>query len=132
MVCMSMCEGGVCGVHEYVCVRVGCVRVGGSSVHCVCVCVVWMCVCGERRGCSRSAGRSLFFDCISFVQQLMSRVSHFMHLYTLYSAVRPFGCSLMMGSYGPEGPSLYMADPSGVSWVSRVGNLCSTAFTTCL
>ena len=51
-------------------------------------------------------------------QHLMNRVSGFMHVYTLYSAVRPFGCSLIMGSYGPEGPTLYMADPSGVSWVS--------------
>ncbi|XP_064403650.1 proteasome subunit alpha type-3-like [Halichondria panicea] len=49
-------------------------------------------------------------------KHLMNRVSSFMHVYTLYSAVRPFGCSLMMGSYGPEGPTLYMADPSGVSW----------------
>ena len=51
----------------------------------------------------------------------MDRVSAFMHVYTLYSAVRPFGCSLMYGSYSAaEGPQLYMADPSGVSWVSLV------------
>ena len=56
---------------------------------------------------------------VFLVQHLMNRVSSFMHVYTLYSAVRPFGCSLVMGSYGPEGPSLYMADPSGVSWVRQ-------------
>lgn len=52
-------------------------------------------------------------------QVLVDRVSAFMHVYTLYSAVRPFGCSLMYGTYtSAGGPQLYMTDPSGVSWVS--------------
>ena len=40
------------------------------------------------------------------------------HAYTLYSAVRPFGCSVALGSYDEiDGPQLYMVDPSGVSFV---------------
>ena len=66
--------------------------------------------------------------CLSCVlsphQLLVDRVSAYMHVFTLYSAVRPFGCSLIFGSYGAEGPELYLTEPSGVSWVSRShGNL---------
>ena len=50
-------------------------------------------------------------------QHLVDRVSGFMHIYTLYSSMRPFGCSVIFASCGPEGPCLYMADPSGVAWV---------------
>lgn len=45
-----------------------------------------------------------------------NRVAMYMHAYTLYSAVRPFGCSVIMGSYGPDGPELYCIDPAGISW----------------
>lgn len=50
-------------------------------------------------------------------QHLVDRVSSFMHIFTLYGSVRPFGCCIMFGAYGAEGPQLYLADPSGVSWV---------------
>lgn len=43
----------------------------------------------------------------------------YMHAYTLYSAVRPFGCSVILSTYTEEdGPDMYMIDPSGVSYVS--------------
>ena len=42
----------------------------------------------------------------------------YVHAYTLYSSVRPFGCSVMMGSYEDDGPQLYTIDPSGVNHVS--------------
>ena len=43
----------------------------------------------------------------------------YVHAYTLYSAVRPFGSSLILGAYDPDdGPQMYMIDPSGVSYVS--------------
>ena len=43
----------------------------------------------------------------------------YVHAYTLYSAVRPFGCSFILGSYDQDdGPQLYMVDPSGISYVS--------------
>ena len=42
------------------------------------------------------------------------------HAYTLYSAVRPFGCAVALGSYDEvDGPQLFMVDPSGVSFVSQ-------------
>jgi 20S proteasome subunit alpha 7 len=47
---------------------------------------------------------------------LTDRVSMFMHAYTLYSVYRPFGCSVMLGSYEADGPHLYMVEPSGVAW----------------
>ena len=41
----------------------------------------------------------------------------YVHAYTLYSAVRPFGCSFLLGSYSAnDGAQLYMIDPSGVSY----------------
>ena len=40
----------------------------------------------------------------------------YMHAYTLYSAVRPFGTNVMLGTWSEEaGPQLYSVDPSGVS-----------------
>ena len=40
------------------------------------------------------------------------------HAYTLYSAVRPFGCAVALGSFDEiDGPQLFMVDPSGVSFV---------------
>ncbi|XP_059483724.1 proteasome subunit alpha type-3 [Neocloeon triangulifer] len=50
------------------------------------------------------------------LKYLNDRVSMFMHAYTLYSAVRPFGCSAIIGSYDQvDGPAMYVIDPSGVS-----------------
>ncbi|PSN34500.1 Proteasome subunit alpha type-3 [Blattella germanica] len=47
---------------------------------------------------------------------LNDRVSMYMHAYTLYSAVRPFGCSVILGAYEADGPVMYMIDPSGVTY----------------
>jgi len=48
------------------------------------------------------------------IKYLTDRVAMYMHAYTLYSAVRPFGCSLILGSYENSGPAMYMIDRSGV------------------
>lgn len=50
------------------------------------------------------------------LKYMTDRVSNYVHAYTLYSAVRPYGCSVMLGSYEDSQPLLYMIDPSGVSW----------------
>lgn len=51
----------------------------------------------------------------------------YMHAYTLYSALRPFGCSVVLSSYDElDGPQLYCLDPSGVSWVIYLYFLCRT------
>ena len=43
---------------------------------------------------------------------LADRIGSLSHYYTL-TRNRPFGCSLIMGSYGEDGPQLHMIDPSG-------------------
>uniref|UniRef100_A0A8C1GLG0 Proteasome subunit alpha type n=1 Tax=Cyprinus carpio TaxID=7962 RepID=A0A8C1GLG0_CYPCA len=51
------------------------------------------------------------------LKHLADRVGMYVHAYTLYSAVRPFGCSFILGSYDEDdGPQLYMVDPSGISY----------------
>lgn len=42
----------------------------------------------------------------------------YMHAYTLYSAVRPYGCSVILAGYEQNEPEMYLIDPSGVSYVS--------------
>jgi 20S proteasome subunit alpha 7 len=50
-------------------------------------------------------------------KMLSERVSGFVQAYTLYPHMRPFGTSVMLGSYDPHsGAQLYMIEPSGVSW----------------
>ena len=40
-------------------------------------------------------------------------------MYTLYSSVRPFGVSTVLGGVDKTGPNLYVVEPSGVFFVSR-------------
>jgi len=47
---------------------------------------------------------------------LCDRISGLVHNYTLYWVVRPFGCSVLIGSYSSEGPQLHALDPSGISY----------------
>ncbi|KAF2365227.1 Proteasome subunit alpha/beta [Trinorchestia longiramus] len=48
------------------------------------------------------------------VKHLTERVSNYLHAYTLYSAVRPYGCSVMLASYLNDNPQLFVTDPSGL------------------
>ncbi|XP_064601899.1 proteasome subunit alpha type-3-like [Liolophura sinensis] len=50
------------------------------------------------------------------LKYLTDRVSMLAHAYTLYSSVRPFGASVILGSYEEDGPHMHVIDPSGVSW----------------
>lgn len=53
------------------------------------------------------------------LKYLNQRVSMYLHAYTLYSAVRPYGCSVVLSSWDKfDGPNMYMIDPSGISYVS--------------
>jgi len=50
---------------------------------------------------------------------LADRVAMYMHAYTLYSFVRPFGCSIILSSWDDPalkgvGPEMYTIEPSGV------------------
>jgi len=65
--------------------------------------------------------------------QLTQRVSSYMHAYTLYSSVRPFGATAMLGSWSKDaGAELYCLEPSGVSygyWGCAAGKAKSNAKT---
>jgi len=50
------------------------------------------------------------------LKYLVDRVAGYIHMYTIHSGLRPFGCSIMLSSYDVDGPQLFMIDPSGVSW----------------
>lgn len=48
---------------------------------------------------------------------LNERISNYIHAYTLYSAVRPFGVSIILAAYSPAtGSEMYMIEPSGSSY----------------
>jgi len=65
--------------------------------------------------------------------QLTQRVSSYMHAYTLYSSVRPFGATGMLGSWTEDrGAELYCLEPSGISygyWGCAAGKAKSNAKT---
>lgn len=49
---------------------------------------------------------------------IADRLGQYVSAYTLYSSVRPFGTSTIVGTMTEkEGPSLFMIEPSGVYWV---------------
>jgi 20S proteasome subunit alpha 7 len=54
----------------------------------------------------------------SSLQALASRLSLYASAFTLYSSVRPFGISTILGGIDSETdePQLYMIEPSGVFW----------------
>jgi 20S proteasome subunit alpha 7 len=48
---------------------------------------------------------------------LAERLGLFMHAYTLYWSIRPFGCAVLLGCVDPDTkePSLFCVDPSGIA-----------------
>jgi len=51
------------------------------------------------------------------VSSLADRMGQYAQMYTLYSSVRPFGVTSIIGGMDDEsGPSLWMVEPSGVAW----------------
>lgn len=67
---------------------------------------------------SKFTQRYYYFVHFFFHQHLTERVSGYVHAYTLYSSVRPFGVSMILGSIEEDGPQMYLIEPSGVSWVT--------------
>ncbi|TFY82603.1 hypothetical protein EWM64_g1413 [Hericium alpestre] len=45
---------------------------------------------------------------------LAGQIGNWMHAYTLYGAVRPFGSSVIVGAVDKDGPGLLILEPSGV------------------
>lgn len=51
------------------------------------------------------------------LEHLAERVADYMHAYTLYSAVRPFGAAVLLSSWSKVGGAqLYMIDPAGLGY----------------
>jgi len=51
------------------------------------------------------------------LKRLAQRISDYAHAYTLYSAVRPFGVSIILSAWDEDqGPQLYKIEPSGSSF----------------
>lgn len=50
------------------------------------------------------------------VKYLADRLAMYMHAYTLYGAIRPFGAYILLASYESDGPQLYGVEPSGVTY----------------
>ncbi|KAH9045180.1 20S proteasome subunit [Lactarius pseudohatsudake] len=48
------------------------------------------------------------------LKALADRLGLYAQVYTLYSSVRPFGCSTIVGGIDKDGPSIYVIEPSGV------------------
>ncbi|KAI0796550.1 20S proteasome subunit [Abortiporus biennis] len=48
--------------------------------------------------------------------ELVTRLRLYVQAYTLYSSVRPFGCSTVIGAIDKNGPSLYVVEPSGIAY----------------
>ena len=47
---------------------------------------------------------------------LAERVAGFVHAYTMYWSVRPFGASVLIGGVDKDGPFLWMIEPSGLTY----------------
>ncbi|CAG8831983.1 29078_t:CDS:2, partial [Gigaspora margarita] len=62
--------------------------------------------------------RNIYKDQISG-KTIADRVGHYAQAYTLYSNVRPFGSSAIIGTVDKDGPQLFMVEPSGVYWVAK-------------
>jgi len=50
------------------------------------------------------------------LKYMVDRVGLYVQAYTLYSSVRPFGCSTIIGAVDKTGPALFVIEPSGVSY----------------
>jgi len=48
------------------------------------------------------------------LSEVVQRLGLYVQAYTLYSSVRPFGCSTIIGAVDKSGPGLYIIEPSGV------------------
>uniref|UniRef100_A0A7S4NP84 Proteasome alpha-type subunits domain-containing protein n=1 Tax=Paramoeba aestuarina TaxID=180227 RepID=A0A7S4NP84_9EUKA len=58
------------------------------------------------------------------VRVMATRIANFCQVYTLYSSVRPFGASILIGGIDEKGPQLFQVDPTGISvgcYASAIG-----------
>lgn len=57
---------------------------------------------------------------------LADRLAQFMHYFTLYASLRPFGASAIVGGYDPYtgNHEMYMIEPSGTNYVRGTIGCC--------
>jgi len=71
---------------------------------------------------ARSEARSYrqFYNMPIPANVLSDRLANFVHMYTIYWYLRPFGVSVLLAQYDPRpsttGPQLYMIEPSGLCY----------------
>lgn len=61
----------------------------------------------ESRGFLKNYGTKMTGDI------LCERIAGYMHVYSLYEWLRPFGCGVMIACWDEAGPSLYVVEPDG-------------------
>lgn len=49
-------------------------------------------------------------------QTLCDRIASYVHLFTLYWYVRPYGVGTLLAVYDKDGPQLYQVEPSGIAY----------------
>ncbi|EEA07262.1 proteasome subunit alpha type 3, putative [Cryptosporidium muris RN66] len=65
-------------------------------------------------GRSEAANYQKFYGETIPIKVLAERIAMYMHAFTLYGSVRPFGCSILIGGIDPNhGTELYCVSPSG-------------------
>lgn len=48
------------------------------------------------------------------LKAIVDRLGSYVQAYTLFSAVRPFGVSIILGAVDKDGPALFVVEPSGI------------------
>eukprot|EP00768_Dysnectes_brevis_P002006 gnl/Dysnectes_brevis/1608_a1822_3272.p1 GENE.gnl/Dysnectes_brevis/1608_a1822_3272~~gnl/Dysnectes_brevis/1608_a1822_3272.p1 ORF type:complete len:217 (+),score=36.96 gnl/Dysnectes_brevis/1608_a1822_3272:21-671(+) len=79
-----------------------------------------------RRDCQ---SYRLTFEDAPSVERVAKSTAQVLQKHTQSGGVRPFGVSLIMTGFDPEGPRIFMAEPSGVysEWIAvAIGNHCKT------
>lgn len=73
-----------------------------------------------RRSTSHDEGRGPDLFILGLFAVLADRLAQFMHYFTLYASLRPFGASAIVGGYDPYtgNHEMYMIEPSGTNYVS--------------
>jgi len=61
-----------------------------------------------------AASQREFYRSQPTLYDVVDRVGQYVQVYTLYSSVRPFGISTILGAVDKNGPQLYVVEPSGV------------------
>jgi 20S proteasome subunit alpha 7 len=57
---------------------------------------------------------------VPHIQTIADRLGAYAQAYTLYSSVRPFGVSSLVGGCDNSGPQLFVVEPSGVFYVRPI------------